>query len=96
MLLVSLPGYTHRARPAEAYRPDPVEGLLSYPDFVKVLLDWVTWARPPTKSSSPGCSAATSPSCPSSAPRPSHSSMRPWTAVSLDLTAARRAHLDQV
>ncbi|MFE1558125.1 Mu transposase C-terminal domain-containing protein [Streptomyces sp. NPDC058734] len=43
MLLVSLPGYTHRARPAEAYRPDPVEGLLSYPDFVKVLLDWVAW-----------------------------------------------------
>ncbi|RSS98352.1 hypothetical protein EF910_39175, partial [Streptomyces sp. WAC07149] len=25
------------------YRPDPVEGLLSYPDFVKVLLDWVAW-----------------------------------------------------
>ncbi|MFV5996131.1 integrase catalytic domain-containing protein, partial [Streptomyces sp. NPDC056231] len=43
MLLVSLPGYTHRARPAEAYRPDRVEDLLSYPDFVKVLLDWVAW-----------------------------------------------------
>ncbi|MFI9185218.1 Mu transposase C-terminal domain-containing protein [Streptomyces goshikiensis] len=43
MLLVSLPGYTHRARPAEAYHPDPVEDLLSYPDFVKVLLDWVAW-----------------------------------------------------
>ncbi|MEJ8640222.1 transposase family protein [Streptomyces sp. MS2.AVA.5] len=43
MLLVSLPGYTHRARPAEAYRPDPAEDLLSYPDFVKVLLDWVAW-----------------------------------------------------
>lgn len=43
MLLVSLPGYTHRARPAEAYHPDPVEELLSYPDFVKVLLDWVRW-----------------------------------------------------
>ncbi|MFF1498176.1 Mu transposase C-terminal domain-containing protein [Streptomyces sp. NPDC058304] len=43
MLLVSLPGYTHRARPAEAYRSDPVEDLLSYPDFVKVLLDWVAW-----------------------------------------------------
>ncbi|WP_317937036.1 Mu transposase C-terminal domain-containing protein [Streptomyces cellostaticus] len=42
MLLVSLPGYTHRARPAQAYRPDPVEDLLSYPDFVKVLLNWVT------------------------------------------------------
>ncbi|MFE6744146.1 Mu transposase C-terminal domain-containing protein [Streptomyces tubercidicus] len=43
MLLVSLPGYTHRACPAEAYHPDPVEELLSYPDFVKVLLDWVAW-----------------------------------------------------
>ncbi len=43
MLLVSLPGYTHRARPAEAYHPDPVGELLSYPDFVKVLLDWVRW-----------------------------------------------------
>jgi putative transposase len=43
MLLVSLPGYTRRARPAEAYRTDPVEGLLPYPDFVKVLLDWVAW-----------------------------------------------------
>ncbi len=43
MLLVSLPGYTRRARPAQAYRPDPVEGLLSYPDFVQVLLDWVAW-----------------------------------------------------
>lgn len=43
MLLVALPGCTHRARPAEAYRPDPVEDLLSYPDFVKVLLDWVVW-----------------------------------------------------
>ncbi len=43
MLLVSLPGYTHRARPAEAYCPDLVEELLSYPDFVKVLLDWVAW-----------------------------------------------------
>lgn len=43
MLLVSLPGYTRRARPAQAHRPDPVENLLSYPDFVKVLLDWVAW-----------------------------------------------------
>ncbi|MFE6132607.1 Mu transposase C-terminal domain-containing protein [Streptomyces sp. NPDC056437] len=43
MLLVSLPGYTHRARSAEACRPDPVEDLLSYPDFVKVLLEWVVW-----------------------------------------------------
>ncbi|MFC8583038.1 Mu transposase C-terminal domain-containing protein [Streptomyces sp. NPDC057217] len=43
MLLVSLPGCTHRARPGEAYHPDPVEELLPYPDFVKVLLDWVAW-----------------------------------------------------
>ncbi|MER6717160.1 Mu transposase C-terminal domain-containing protein [Streptomyces sp. NPDC000877] len=43
MLLVSLPGYTRRARPAQAQRPDPVEELLSYPDFVRVLLDWVAW-----------------------------------------------------
>ncbi|MFJ7209291.1 Mu transposase C-terminal domain-containing protein [Streptomyces sp. NPDC098789] len=43
MLLVSLPGYTHRARPAEAYHPDPVGDLLSYPDFVRVVLDWVVW-----------------------------------------------------
>ncbi|MFJ6054642.1 Mu transposase C-terminal domain-containing protein [Streptomyces sp. NPDC092307] len=43
MLLVSLPGYTRRARPAQAYRPTPVGDLLSYPDFVKVLLDWVDW-----------------------------------------------------
>ncbi|MEW2371444.1 transposase family protein [Streptomyces sp. NPDC006656] len=43
MLLVSLPGYTRRARPAQAYRPDPVEDLLAYPDFVEVLLDWVAW-----------------------------------------------------
>ncbi|WP_053693906.1 hypothetical protein [Streptomyces sp. WM6372] len=43
MLLVSLPGYTRRARPVEAYRPDPVEDLLSYPDFVKALLDGVAW-----------------------------------------------------
>ncbi|WP_229919782.1 transposase family protein [Streptomyces minutiscleroticus] len=43
MLLVSLPGYTRRARPAEVYRPDPVEELLPYADFVKVLLDWVAW-----------------------------------------------------
>ncbi|WP_254211224.1 Mu transposase C-terminal domain-containing protein [Streptomyces sp. ADI95-16] len=43
MLLVALPGYTRRARPAEAYRPDPVEELLAYSDFVRVLLDWVAW-----------------------------------------------------
>ncbi|MFJ8313121.1 MULTISPECIES: Mu transposase C-terminal domain-containing protein [unclassified Streptomyces] len=43
MLLVSLPGYTRRARPVGVYRPDVVEDLLSYPDFVQVLLDWVRW-----------------------------------------------------
>lgn len=43
MLLVALPGYTRRARPAQAYQPDRVEDLLTYPDFVKVLLDWVAW-----------------------------------------------------
>jgi putative transposase len=43
MLLVSLPGYTRRARPAQAHRPDPVEDLLSYPEFVRVLLGWVAW-----------------------------------------------------
>ncbi|WP_064457887.1 Mu transposase C-terminal domain-containing protein [Streptomyces hygroscopicus] len=43
MLLVCLPGYIRRARPAQAYQPDPVEDLLSYPDFVQALLDWVAW-----------------------------------------------------
>ncbi|WP_311574679.1 transposase family protein [Streptomyces lancefieldiae] len=43
MLLVSLPGYTRRARPAEAFRPDLMEDLLPYPEFVRVLLDWVAW-----------------------------------------------------
>ncbi|MFE2462993.1 hypothetical protein [Streptomyces sp. NPDC059402] len=46
MLLVSLPGYTRRARPAQAQRSDPVEELLSYPDLVRVLLDWVAWWNP--------------------------------------------------
>ncbi|MEU8502074.1 transposase family protein [Streptomyces lavendulae] len=41
MFLVSLPGYTRRARPMGAHRPDPVEGLLSYPQFVEDLLTWV-------------------------------------------------------
>ncbi|MBT2408766.1 MULTISPECIES: hypothetical protein [unclassified Streptomyces] len=44
-LLVSLPGYTLRARPVEVYRPDPVEDVLPFVDFVKVLLDWVAWWR---------------------------------------------------
>ncbi|MFE5537438.1 Mu transposase C-terminal domain-containing protein [Streptomyces sp. NPDC056492] len=43
MLLVSLPGYTRRARPVEAFRPDAVEDLLAFEDFVKVLLEWVAW-----------------------------------------------------
>ncbi|MFJ3913821.1 Mu transposase C-terminal domain-containing protein [Streptomyces vinaceus] len=43
MLLVPLPGYTRRARPAQAYRPDLVEDLLPYRDLVKVLLDGVAW-----------------------------------------------------
>ncbi|MFE5833443.1 Mu transposase C-terminal domain-containing protein [Streptomyces sp. NPDC056488] len=41
MFLVSLPGYTHRARPVGAHRPDRVEDLLSYPEFVEALLRWV-------------------------------------------------------
>lgn len=41
MFLVSLPGYTRRARPAGAHRPDQVENLLSYPEFVQELLGWV-------------------------------------------------------
>lgn len=41
MFLVSLPGYTHRARPVGAHRPDRVEDLMSYPDFVEALLRWV-------------------------------------------------------
>ncbi|WP_251057277.1 transposase family protein [Streptomyces sp. ISL-94] len=41
MFLVSLPGYTRRARPVGAHRPDRVEDLLSYPEFVEELLRWV-------------------------------------------------------
>lgn len=41
MFLVSLPGYTHRARPVGAHRPDRVEDLMSYPEFVEALLRWV-------------------------------------------------------
>ncbi|MFZ3491943.1 transposase [Streptomyces sp. 5.8] len=41
MFLVSLPGYTRRARPVGAHRPDRVEHLLSYPEFVEELLKWV-------------------------------------------------------
>ncbi|GAA2288404.1 hypothetical protein GCM10010145_68500 [Streptomyces ruber] len=43
MLLVSLPGYTRRARPAGAHRPDEAGDLLSFADFVEVLLGWVRW-----------------------------------------------------
>lgn len=43
MFLVSLPGYTRRARPVGAHRPDQVEDLLSFADFVEVLLGWVRW-----------------------------------------------------
>ncbi|MEV6750251.1 hypothetical protein ACUN29_35300 [Streptomyces sp. WC2508] len=43
MLFVSMPGYTRRARPMAAYRPDPAEEMLSFEDFVQALLDWVTW-----------------------------------------------------
>ncbi|WP_158821039.1 MULTISPECIES: hypothetical protein [unclassified Streptomyces] len=56
MLPVSLPGCTRRARPGQAYRPNPVEDLPSYPDFSKVLPDRVAWwsaghrpARVPTR-----------------------------------------------
>ncbi|MWA08101.1 DDE-type integrase/transposase/recombinase [Streptomyces sp. BA2] len=41
MFLVSLPGYTRRARPVGAHRPDQVDDLLSYPEFVEALLRWV-------------------------------------------------------
>ncbi|MEU9237814.1 transposase family protein [Streptomyces subrutilus] len=41
MFLVSLPGYTRRARPVGAHHPDRVEDLLSYPEFVEALLRWV-------------------------------------------------------
>ncbi|WP_078993155.1 Mu transposase C-terminal domain-containing protein [Streptomyces sp. MMG1121] len=43
MLLVSLPGYTRRARPAGAHQGDPVDALMPFADFVRVLLDWVAW-----------------------------------------------------
>nr|WP_244943633.1 transposase family protein [Streptomyces inhibens] len=43
MFLVSLPGYTRRARPVGVHRPDEVGDLLSFADFVEVLLDWVRW-----------------------------------------------------
>ncbi|MEW2160094.1 transposase family protein [Streptomyces sp. NPDC007189] len=39
MLLVSLPGYTRRARPAGAHPSDPVDTLMPFAGFVKVLLD---------------------------------------------------------
>ncbi|MFJ8165608.1 Mu transposase C-terminal domain-containing protein [Streptomyces sp. NPDC096136] len=43
MFLVSLPGYTRRARPAGAHRPDQVEDLLTFAEFVEELLGWVRW-----------------------------------------------------
>ncbi|MFF5344106.1 Mu transposase C-terminal domain-containing protein [Streptomyces althioticus] len=43
MFLVSLPGYTRRARPVGARCPDEVGDLLSFADFVEVLLGWVRW-----------------------------------------------------
>jgi putative transposase len=43
MFLVSLPGYTRRARPVGAHRPDEVGDLLSFADFVEALLGWVRW-----------------------------------------------------
>lgn len=43
MFLVSLPGYTHRARPAGTHHTDQAEDLMSFPDFVTALLGWVRW-----------------------------------------------------
>jgi putative transposase len=43
MLLVSLPGYTRRARMTRAPRPEAGEELLTFAAFVKILLDWVHW-----------------------------------------------------
>ncbi|MFJ6701141.1 Mu transposase C-terminal domain-containing protein, partial [Streptomyces sp. NPDC091272] len=43
MFLVSLPGYTRRARPVGAHRPDQAEDLLSFAHFVETLLGWVHW-----------------------------------------------------
>ncbi|MFF8401692.1 Mu transposase C-terminal domain-containing protein [Streptomyces sp. NPDC015684] len=43
MFLVSLPGYTRRARPVGAHRPEDVNDLLSFADFVGALLGWVRW-----------------------------------------------------
>ncbi|TDU01645.1 putative transposase [Streptomyces sp. 846.5] len=43
MLLVSLPGYTRRARPAGSRRTDEREELLPFAQFVQLLLDWVRW-----------------------------------------------------
>ncbi len=43
MLLVSLPGYTRRARPAGTPRTGEREELLSFEAFVQCLLDWVRW-----------------------------------------------------
>ncbi|MCZ7430162.1 Mu transposase C-terminal domain-containing protein [Streptomyces sp. WMMC1477] len=43
MLLVSLPGYTRRARPAGSRKGEGSTPLLSFAAFVEVLLDWVRW-----------------------------------------------------
>ncbi|TJZ97127.1 hypothetical protein [Actinacidiphila oryziradicis] len=43
MLLVSLPGYTRRARMTGAPRPEAGEELLPFAAFVQILLDWVHW-----------------------------------------------------
>ncbi|MDH6580725.1 transposase family protein [Kitasatospora sp. MAP5-34] len=43
MLLVSLPGYTRRARPAGTPRTSEQEELLPFAAFVQCLLDWVHW-----------------------------------------------------
>ncbi|MFE1442927.1 Mu transposase C-terminal domain-containing protein [Streptomyces sp. NPDC058739] len=43
MFLVSLPGYTRRARPMGAQPPDRAEDLLPFAGFVEALLGWVRW-----------------------------------------------------
>jgi putative transposase len=43
MLLVSLPGYTRRARMTGVPRSEAGEKLLPFAAFVQILLDWVHW-----------------------------------------------------
>jgi putative transposase len=43
MLLVSLPGYTRRARMTGVPRSEAGEELLPFAAFVQILLDWVHW-----------------------------------------------------